>query len=497
MALTTRQLVSVLVLALAIEASAAAPYADSNSSAQARVFHGFCQPEDVAQTSSLLYRGFPIRRCDPAGTDGRLEVGDTAGWKPALRGLRNQVPLFGYEISGQELPANRPGRMARYLCEAEAGLPAAVVRAFSMGWGQSEQTSQGDCRWLFIKATKASGQEFRVWLLTHGYPPATLAGARRRVARFIVQPGNAAPLEFRDAVTGEAVLPALGGWYYLLPRPADPGGAWPAAEGFPERTEYLGHRYRLLSEPEPAVAASPPKATPIDLRPEVLVGVPGNTRQQETARRYDGSDYTLRRLTRQDFREMAEAGINCLRVDAEQRGWVEDLAVFYWGVGGSDVPYPECLYDSRYLGPALFLDEPAVHARDYVIRPRLAKDQAFRRALTPQIMLEAFQATFARACLEGAPTSLLQGLAARADVALGSMKFRQANLFSWETMVSTAACQLSQDPQVPSAMVFEPPGRVGTLRTLPEFDMSYGCQIPVDDPNTFNWAGEAFGVWGN
>jgi hypothetical protein len=43
----------------------------------------------VAQTSSLLYRGFPTRRAH-AGTAGtrtasRLEVGDTAGWKPALR----------------------------------------------------------------------------------------------------------------------------------------------------------------------------------------------------------------------------------------------------------------------------------------------------------------------------------------------------------------------------------------------------------------------------
>ena len=41
----------------------------------------------VAQTSSLLYRGFPIRRCDPAGAACQLEVGDTAGWKSALRGL--------------------------------------------------------------------------------------------------------------------------------------------------------------------------------------------------------------------------------------------------------------------------------------------------------------------------------------------------------------------------------------------------------------------------
>jgi len=57
------------------------------------------QPEGVAQTSSLPYRGFPIRRCEQAGTACRLEVGDTAGWKPALRSVGGPVPLSGCEIS--------------------------------------------------------------------------------------------------------------------------------------------------------------------------------------------------------------------------------------------------------------------------------------------------------------------------------------------------------------------------------------------------------------
>jgi hypothetical protein len=384
-----------------------------------------------------------------------------------------------------ETLAGGPGRLARYLCEQEAALPPAVVRTFSMGWGRIEQTKKGDCRWLFIQATKAGGEQFRIWLLTDDYPPDALPTAAKHISRFIVQQGNSSPREFRDRVTGEAVLPALGGWHYLLPRSIEAGGTSASAQGFPNRTEYLGHRYRLFSQTEPAAAAFPPNATRIELRPDVLVGVPSNTRQQEETRRYDGSDYKLRRLTRADYREMADAGINCVRVDAEQRGWIEDLDVFYWGVGGKDVPYPECLYDSRYLGPMLFLDEPAVHTRDDVIRPKLAKDEAFRKGLTPQIVLEAFRDTFAHAWQEGAATSLLQGLAARPDVELGDMRFRQANLFSWETMVSTAAYQLSQDPQVPAAMVFEPPGRVGTLRTLPELDITYGCQIPVDDPKNF------------
>lgn len=162
-----------------------------------------------------------------------------------------------------------------------------------------------------------------------------------------------------------------------------------------------------------------------------------------------------------------------------------ESALFYWGVGGAEVPFPASLYDSRYLGPALFLDEPAVHARDSVIRPHLAKDPAYRKAIRPRLAFEAFQETFRHAWQDGAAHALMKGFTARADVDLGTMTFRQSNLYSWETMISTAAHQLSQSPDVPSAIVFEPPGRLGTWRTLPEMNMSYGCQIPVDDPKAF------------
>jgi hypothetical protein len=69
-------------------------------------------------------------------------------------------------------------------------------------------------------------------------------------------------------------------------------------------------------------------------------------------------------------------------------------------------------------------------------------------------------------------------------VDLGEMEFLQKNLYTWETMVSSALYQLGEGNSAPpSAMVFEPPGRIGTLRTLPEMNMTYLCQIPVDNPN--------------
>ena len=62
----------------------------------------FPQLEGVAQTSPGLpgCRGFPIRRRGQAGAACRLEVGDTAGWKSALRSLRSPALLSSWQMSG-------------------------------------------------------------------------------------------------------------------------------------------------------------------------------------------------------------------------------------------------------------------------------------------------------------------------------------------------------------------------------------------------------------
>lgn len=101
--------------------------------------------------------------------------------------------------------------------------------------------------------------------------------------------------------------------------------------------------------------------------------------------------------------------------------------------------------------------------------------------MSPQEALRAYQAHYAKSITAGPPQVLMETLAKRADVDLGTMKFAQANIYNWETMPSTAAWALGQDARVPSAMVFEPPGRIGTRRTLPEWNMSYGTHFRTDD----------------
>lgn len=385
-------------------------------------------------------------------------------------------------------PIGKSGLAATYSHESGGTIRDSVVKSFTLALGPLEERNGRPFQWLRLNATKSNGQSFSIWILTSRYPPANITDARETTARYILKEGDTEALEFRDRFSGEAVLPSLGAWSYLWPHDAE--GAFSDGR-FAEKTRYLGNSY-LLERLENSDNVTPPAAIRIlELLPNVLVGVPGNTRQKDETRRYDDSDYEQIRLTKNDYDEMIEAGMNCLRVDKEQAGWIERREVFYWGIGGEQVNYPECLYRSNYLGPVLFLDEPAVCTRDYVIRPRLKKEPELRKAITPQIVLEEFQKYFLQAKYQGSPTALLGGLAARPDVDTGDMKFLQQNLYTWETMVSSALYQLAPQglgegqSSPPCSMVFEPPGRVGTRRTLPEMNMTYGCQIPVDDPKNF------------
>ena len=377
-------------------------------------------------------------------------------------------------------PLGKPGQMAAYQRESEGSLPNAVVKTLTVAIGSVEEKAGVPYQWSCLRATKISGEKFAVWLLSESVPSADLKVSRAATSRYILQIGDDTPLEFRDKFTGEPVLPGLGAWQYLFPRSVD---KTVQSNFFPQTVKYLGHTYRLARISDSTESDAPPDTELLSLRPDALIGPPSNTRQVDETRRYDMSDYELVPLTEADYDEMITAGINCVRVDAEQVEWVKNRNVFYWGIDAATLGYPECLYRSNYLGPALFMDEPAVCTRDHVLRPKLEEDSAFRKAVTPQLAFEAFQNYFHTAKYDGAPTRLCKGLEAHPDVDLGDMEFLQENLYTWETIISSAAYQLSEgNTETPAAIVFEPPGRVGTMRTLPEMNMTYGCHIPIDNP---------------
>jgi hypothetical protein len=373
------------------------------------------------------------------------------------------------------------GLTATYLHERPDTISESVVKSVTLTFGPNETRTDTEYQWLHFRATKTNGRSFAVWFLSAGYPSDDYATALKKTARYIIQEGDAEPLEFRNRRTGGAVLPVLGGWAHLVPQPTD--GRF-SGESVPRRVTYLGHAYVLDHHEREDRLPTVPTAKVIELTPDVLIGVPSNRTPVDGARYYDRRDLELTPLTRDHYDEMIDAGLNCFRVDPEQAKWLARRNVYTWGVGGASVPYPECLYRSNYLGPAIFFDEPAVHLRDQILRPRLAKDPAFRKAISPQVAFDEFKKLYGKERAEGSATALLRQLSARPDVDLGDMEFLQRNLYSWETMVGTSAYQMTLGGDAPpAAIVFEPPGRVGTLRNLPELNMAYGCQIPVDNPH--------------
>ncbi|MSU57109.1 MAG: hypothetical protein EXS35_02830 [Pedosphaera sp.] len=395
-------------------------------------------------------------------------------------GFAITLAVAGAAKAAEPPPLGPVGSQATYILETSKPLLATTVRRFVVILGAVETRATRSFQWLELDATKTSGERFRVWLLANDRPSRSRALATTNVARYVLQEGGSQPKEFVHRVTDEPVLPTTGAWEFLWPRPA--AGRFRDGVIAP-RVDWLGHRYTLESSEVNGNDSFPPAPRRVDLLPNVLVGVPSNSRTKDDTRRYDGSEYEMVRLTRDNYAEMIRAGMNCFRVDAEQAGWLADEPVFHWGVGGTDVPYPECLFRSTYLGPALFLDEPAVHTRDQFIRPRLAKEPAFRKSVTPQIVLREFTNIFHEAVAKGAPWNLIKGLRSRTDVDLGTLNFPQRNLYSWETMIASAAWQLTAEPDGgPRAIVFEPPGRLGTRRTVPEWNMAYGCQLSPTNP---------------
>jgi len=376
------------------------------------------------------------------------------------------------------------GTSFTYTIVSDGKLPASMVKTLRVVAGPLERKSDTTWQWLVLQAEKENRQALTVYMLCRAYPEQERSGSQAHISRYLLQEGSSEPVEFSHLETGRAILPATGAWPYLIP--VTEAGISPFTD--PEsKIRYLGHRYLLRQMKQEPIPVIPQKAKLIRLYPEILTGVPHNTRQRDETRRYDESDYELIPLTKEDYQEMISAGLNCLRVNKEQVKWIEYSDIYYWGIGGSDIIYPEYLYRSNYIGPVLFLDEPMARTRDQVVKPKLHQNPSLRTSVTVSEVLEDFKTLYHKTKYEEGPTAFIKGLNAREDVDTGDMTFLQQNLYTWDTMISSACYQLSEgNSNPPYAMVFEPPGRFGTRRVLPELNMCFNCQIPPDDPKNLS-----------
>jgi len=175
-------------------------------------------------------------------------------------------------------------------------------------------------------------------------------------------PETGEALEYVDTHSGAALLPP---WVdfekHFIPVAAEAGRP---AGGAPETCLFLGQVLSLHEVGHDAAWTAWPDLKRLALDREVLVGTGRNFKDVEGHRLPQtgkGRDYTYTNFIAADYATMIEAGMNLFDAAPEQEQWVRDEPVFYLrSVAGTPrLRYPADLYRANYLGPAMFIDEPA------------------------------------------------------------------------------------------------------------------------------------------
>src|SRR5437762_2886417 len=115
------------------------------------------------------------------------------------------VAIAADVLAQPRAPLGPAGRQAHYQLESKIAAPESVVNKFTISLGPLEKVGEEFHQWLGLEATKINGDQFRIWLLSAGFPQATMETERRAIARYILQEGSAQPQEFRNRTDGRAV----------------------------------------------------------------------------------------------------------------------------------------------------------------------------------------------------------------------------------------------------------------------------------------------------
>jgi len=262
-----------------------------------------------------------------------------------------------------------------------------------------------------------------------------------RFERYLVRiPQAGETLEYRNIHTGRALLPGWGGFPdHFVPRPAR-GTARQA--GLPETGQYLGHVLTLRSTSKNARWDAWADAKVLDLDPELLVGT-GRAFKDKEGHRLPQTpkpqDYTYVPFTEEDYRVMFDAGINLFCVEPQFEQFVRTRPAFYIrgaGDGKTALQYPADLYRSNYLGPVMFMDEPAILlAADRTIQGKLGRFSDAATALERRVRTGYNSSDdCGRYALER-PNSGQR-------INTGDMRLDQFDFPAWETLYETAYYQM-------------------------------------------------------
>ena len=335
------------------------------------------------------------------------------------------------------------GARAQYLALTAKNHTPPPFAVVDFTYGPQEKIGRTSHQWWQIEVRPEPGASsiplFALRCLTSRDP---LTQDRRAIqfARYLLRiPETGEVLEYRDAHTGRALLPALHDFErYFVPRPSAASGR---QKGIPETCEFLGHVLTLREVHEGAGWEPWAEARVLNLDREMLVGTGRNFKDAEGHRlpqKPDRRNYTYIPFVEMDYQMMIEAGINLFTVAPNQEQFVRSQPVFYLrgAAGTPPLRYPADLYRANYIGSVMFMDEPSI---------LMVGDTNVHRTLryfsdAAALIEKRTRATYLSAGSYGA-FALEKALLDR-GVNFGDMRLMQPDYPSWETYYDTAFYQM-------------------------------------------------------
>lgn len=248
-------------------------------------------------------------------------------------------------------------------------------------------------------------------------------------------PGTGEALEYVDVHSGLALLPAWENFEQrFVPSAAETSRR---QDGAPQTCHFLGQVLSLRQLGHDGSWSNWPDVKRLELDREVLVGTGRNFKDVEGRRLPQSTpprDYTYTNFTGSDYRTMIDAGMNLFTIAPEQEPWVRCEPVFYLrsAAGPPSLRYPADLYRANYLGPAMFLDEPA----SILTWDKYAAGVITHFSDVAVLIEERTRATFDSECPHYGRFWLGQQLRSL-GVHLGDWRVGQLELPIWETQYDT------------------------------------------------------------
>lgn len=321
---------------------------------------------------------------------------------------------------------------ARYSLAAATEDTVPPVEAIEIVLGPAETVRGAAYRWWELAIQQKGAIILRARFLSDRVPMRDGGGVPADIERYLLDEDDYPAVEYIHAETGRALLPRFDFLEDFIPNPRPhheaPGGFVPSGR-------YLGHALALRETGHRAW--SPLDAKPLLMQADLLIGT-GRTFKDDGSGRYPdykADDYPLGEYryvqwTEDDYRDLIDAGHNYFAFEKLDWSLFYDAPVFHRRYV-SPGEYPRQFYRSSYMGPIMFIDEPAVRCGETM-------DQA---QLTHLDEAPVFMTTYVGATINEKVDHIEKALHS-GKVALGDMELKDKGIVSWDTELETAFYQM-------------------------------------------------------